>query len=144
MGAQAPRTLQIRRFIVWVLLPLIMGALSYGWLRPPTEAESLLRSLLGLNETSRQHALYSFAWFGDIWADACWAFALYGALRLVAGIRQPWIALAAATLYEVAQLTEYVPGTFDIKDILAIAAAVGLAFALISRLEEGRTHDNNE
>lgn len=142
MGAQAPLTLQIKRCMLWVLLPLVLGALSYGFLRPSTEAEILLRSLLGLNETSRHSPLYSFGWIGDIWADACWAFALYGALRLLAQIRQPWLALSAAVFYECVQLTEHVPGTFDVKDILAIAAAVVLAFVLMSHLEEGRSHDN--
>lgn len=133
-----------RKLLFWVILPLLLGAVSYLFWRPPTEAEFVFRDLMGWAEPQRRYAPCSFGWVSDVWADACWAFALYAALRIMARIRLPWLALVAALGFEAAQHLQHVSGTFDYKDQLAIVAAILLAYFLMSHWEEGRSYDDNE
>ncbi len=136
----------VRRALVHVLVPLVVGAIAYvawretevrlvTWL--PRVAVDALRASVGRIPMPRVVA-------GSL-PDAAWAWAFGAAMALVwrgSAWRQraPWLAAGAALALgvELGQAVGIVPGTFDTLDLGAIA----LGYAL-GALAAGRQRKTN-
>ena len=99
----------------FVLLPLLLGALTYRFLRDNKPAFFGMEPAIQLPTiTFLLHSLPSFLW----------SFALTSALLLVwqpvTYAERKWllvVAVATSALFEVAQAADFMPGTFDWRDI---------------------------
>ena len=127
-------------WLLRVSLPLALGTLLYG-ARPsrpvafdaaPTVARALHAALHPLARHLPRVVLASLP-------DAAWAFALASGLALVwrgapSRARVAWLAAGGvfALGWELAQLPRWIPGTFDVLDLIASALGYAGAIALFT------------
>jgi hypothetical protein len=110
-----------------ICLPLILGFLSYVAWRPSTRAEVWLHDEVNLLPLRDAGLAVNVQVISDCFAYMCWAFALYGMLKVHGNLSSVFPALLVAYLIELGQLEQVLGGTFSVLDLVAMSASIFLA-----------------
>jgi len=147
----------MRRRAIWmhVVAPVLIGAGIYVSWRSPSllffrwfelaglwpVAEDIRSVLAGIRELLPKIVLFSAP-------DALWVYALTSVMLIIwhdrTNVRRAWwwvsAALVLTVLTEVGQMMGWVPGTFDVADLLLSIAAAVLAVVNIRRINMEEMH----
>jgi hypothetical protein len=145
LGVKTRRGSVPARVLVHVVLPLVIGALTYAaWRSTDVRIVTWMsriapRGVAAMQGTGASRAPAVI--LGSL-PDAAWAWAFGAALSLVWLGRAwrekaPWLAAGAllALFAEVGQAVGVVPGTFDASDLVAIALGFAAGAALAGRVD---------
>ena len=140
----------MKRFILWVIVPLFIGFIIYVILSPDTFITKLIWSVLNTNnpfygtDITKMPFVVKLSRF--YLCDILWSFAFTNMLILVLGyknIRKAYIiAVLFSTFIELLQLRFI--GTFDIWDIIVQVFGCFLAYLLNRKIDKPKSKEEKD
>jgi|GEM_PF-2103352 len=118
------------------VLPLLGGLLCYLLFRPDTYISTLIYGLLGIDGFKFNFPVNVLTTFTrNFVPDICWAVSLFLFLELIFSEKETAAVttILFAVLTEMLQMTDIMPGTFDVWDIIFETAGVITAYAVTTR-----------
>ena len=132
--------------VLHIICPIAAGALIYGMVSPDVifikKTANFIGGTIGMPMFPADSAFLRFV--RNYFPDIMWGYSLVFALFCVIGnnaadIRKIfWIAFSFSAVMEMMQKTSFVPGTFDVFDIVVEFLAEAIAACIIYKLYSSR------
>ena len=128
-----------------ILFPLLTGAILYIWLRPDTYIARFGYLLLGCSPCLPKEGSFLTYFCCNYLCDILWAYSLSGALLILEGQRKYRLcgnlAWGMGILFELLQKWDFLPGTYDLWDIIWEGIAVTGAILIQRKILRGEAYE---